>query len=259
MVAAAGIAAAAIGAAGSIGGAAISAGAQGGGGGGLRVQGGPVHNLAYSDGAFNVGIGNDDSGLARITSTRRQTPGLTAIQERFPRILGDLDSLRGQVKPGFGVLTDIARQSGTRAVGDLKETLNRRKILGSSFANDSIARVKAEFAQQEQLAKIAEMEAFSGVINQEFGIIQTELKRDLAESQFTAGLGTQLLNLLGGAASQVQSGSPVGDTLTAAGGQLFGYGLQSLANTQYTGVPSVNTYEKAAFDVNSNPATTNLF
>ena len=66
--------------------------------------------------------------------------------------LGDyanqLGSLREQLTPGFGALTqarvDRLEHQKSKAVGDLRENLARRRIGGSSFAGDAEARVARE-------------------------------------------------------------------------------------------------------------------
>lgn len=64
----------------------------------------------------------------------------------------DLTGLLNRVGPVFGDVTrarlaEIER-ARSRTIGDLRETLRRRRVLGSSFAQDAIARAEAEFAAQ---------------------------------------------------------------------------------------------------------------
>ena len=77
-----------------------------------------------------------------------------------------LGALQEEVRPGFGALSQAARESirhaSLKATGDLRQSLSRRGVLGSSFAGDAISRVERDFAAQESQAmaeaKIGEIE-----------------------------------------------------------------------------------------------------
>lgn len=71
-----------------------------------------------------------------------------------------LDELRGQIIPGFGKLSSATgavydqrradlRDAQRAATGDLRANIARRKILGSSFADDSLSRLDAEYQKQQ--------------------------------------------------------------------------------------------------------------
>lgn len=94
--------------------------------------------------------------------------GLGDVRSRSGLLRQDVDSLRGrlggrfaelqgQVKPGFGGLTEARvkaiRDRADEAVGNLRESLSRRKVLGSSFASDALARTELAFAQEEEGAR----------------------------------------------------------------------------------------------------------
>jgi len=99
------VGAAAIGAAGTLGAAAITSSGGGGGGGGIGAF--PTTNLFTGGFDFNTQI--DQDGFLQNTVVRnKSTPGFLALNERFPRILGDIDNLRGQLNPGFGALTNAS-------------------------------------------------------------------------------------------------------------------------------------------------------
>ena len=78
------------------------------------------------------------------------------------------------LKPGFGQVTDARvntiQNAGKRAESDLRGNLARRRVLGSSFANDDISRTRAEFAQQEANARaqsyLEELDAQTRLIGQ---------------------------------------------------------------------------------------------
>jgi len=121
--------------------------------------------------------------------------------------------LRERVRPGFGELTrtrvEAIRTAGARTVGNLREELTKRRVLGSSFAQREVTATESEFARQEESARA---EAFI----QELG-----LTAELIDEEFDAtiaGLGTVLeqLNFETNIAAQL-SVSASNQALTAAG------------------------------------------
>lgn len=101
------------------------------------------------------------SGISRLNQLLPQRQAELGVFTRSLRgglqdIRGGLTDLRGEVRPGFGRLSRIAsttiRQAGAQAVGNLRSQLQRRNVLGASFADDAIARVQSEFAQREEQA-----------------------------------------------------------------------------------------------------------
>jgi hypothetical protein len=69
----------------------------------------------------------------------------------------DLATLRGEVRPGFGRLTDARvtaiRDAASESIGNLRDSLARRNVLGSSFANDAVSRTRLAFAKEEERAR----------------------------------------------------------------------------------------------------------
>lgn len=75
------------------------------------------------------------------------------FQDAFQNGLANVGGLIDQVRPGFGRLTDARVQANNnareRTISNLSDNLARRRVSGSSFAQDSITRAENEFAQQE--------------------------------------------------------------------------------------------------------------
>ena len=99
--------------------------------------------------------------LDRIRDTRGQlgtaegrVPGLF---ENTAALRGDLSQLAGEVRPGFGRLTEAAvntiRNRFSESVGNLREALGKRNLQGSSFAINETRRVELDFAQEEERAR----------------------------------------------------------------------------------------------------------
>lgn len=117
-------------------------------------------------------------------------------------------NLREDVRPGFGRLTqsrvDAIRTAGSRTVGNLRQELGRRRILGSSFAEREIAGTEATFAQEEERARaeagVQEIALTGELIQREFaGAIQAAqsiINQFNFESSVGASLATNTTNAL---------------------------------------------------------------
>ncbi len=125
---------------------------------------------------------------------------------------GAFRGLRDRVRPGFGELTrtriDAIRSAGKRTVGNLREELGKRRVLGSTFASREIASEEARFGQIEEQSRaesfLQELSLTGELIREEFssaiGGIETILKQLNLESTIAAQLsqsaGQQIASLL---------------------------------------------------------------
>lgn len=100
--------------------------------------------------------------LDRISGNYKNlASGLRGLQPRvsgaFQGAIDRTSGLMDRVKPGFGDLTDAAvtaiDRGRERATSNLRGELNKRRILGSSFANDQIARTELDFTEKEKAAR----------------------------------------------------------------------------------------------------------
>lgn len=115
-------------------------------------------------GTFNKD--GDEQGAATITSSPFRRKQVRKLQRGFIREARQLGRLkRGFAKAGGRLRKTIKRQSfdqQRRTVGNLRENLARRRVLGSSFASDAIGRTDAEFAKQRgeslAVAKLKELD-----------------------------------------------------------------------------------------------------
>jgi hypothetical protein len=82
---------------------------------------------------------------------------LQPIGQGLQGIQGELTGLQGQVTPGFGRLTEARVQAIQNAqaesIGNLRESMGRRGVLGSSFAADAETRTRLAFTQEEERAR----------------------------------------------------------------------------------------------------------
>lgn len=80
---------------------------------------------------------------------------------RFEQLFGDYSGrygdMLGMVAPGMGRLTDARVQAienaRERERSNLRASLNKRRVLGSSFADNALNRQALEFAQEEERAR----------------------------------------------------------------------------------------------------------
>jgi len=155
-------------------------------------------------GAANINAGGLRSrrtgDLLTISSTPARQAQIGQLSAQFGKAARELGALRSQVRPGFGRLTDAARSTlgsaRSRAIGDLRETLARRRLSGSSFAADTLARAEAEFAQAEnelvQRSFLQELDLSTRLLERESANDQARLQTAINEMNLQAGLGESL-------------------------------------------------------------------
>lgn len=174
----------------------------GGGGGGSDFK--PPTTIQSSSPAFLLTSAfNNSSGEVTTSLSRTGTFPQRAFDERFPRILADIDAARGLFRPGFSQLRQsrLAQVSNARdrAIGNLRENLRRRRVLGSSFAEDAIIRAEREFGQAaaatEAQSFLEELEATQQLIGLESNQLFNALNRELAELGVVANFATSTADL----------------------------------------------------------------
>ena len=125
-------------------------------------------------------------------------PGTEGLIGQTRRIGEILEARRAEIRPGFGRLTEARvqaiRDRRAQAVGNLRESLTRRNVLGASFAQDAIARTELEFAQEEERARaqsfLEELQLEQQNLKLQFETNQAQLAEEFRELQ----LATQFLS-----------------------------------------------------------------
>lgn len=145
-----------------------------------------------------------ERGTARIAL--EQTPliaqQLGQISSGAQQAAGQIGALREQVAPGFGRLTEAGsaaiQNQRRRAISNLRENLGRRRVLGSSFGEDALARAEAEFGQQEAQFRaqsaLQEIEASRVLAQQQFETSVQGSQSIINQANFETGLAAQLSN-----------------------------------------------------------------
>ena len=142
--------------------------------------------------------GFNPAGINFNTPERRNL--ISGLQGSLREQAGELRGLIPLVQSGSGKLSQAASQAigarRERSIGNLRENLARRRVSGSSFASDALARAEGEFAKQEGevLAQTAmqELQLQTQLINQAFAADQNAFNVALQDLNVGAGLGAQL-------------------------------------------------------------------
>ena len=176
-------------------------------------------------------------GGVNVTSSAERQGFVGGLAATFPEQAGQIGELREQVTPGFGRLTTSRLQQVENArrssVGNLRENLQRRRVLGSSFAADALTRAEAQFGQQaEQVAAesfLQELDLNQQLVQQEFTARRGEFQTNLDELNLQADIATKLAT---GATQTLGENARLKAELDAKGqegaGRFFGQTFQPL-------------------------------
>ncbi len=164
-----------------------------------------------------------------LFTTRLRSPNIDAAKAGFPGLISDLQGIRSEVKPGFGRFTEAALTAAanarSRAKGDIKDQIARRRLLGSSFGADTLVRSEKEFAQLENqftsAATLQEIATTASLIGQEFQTLISQINVELEGLKVASNFSASLL--AGAQASQ----------------QAFNKTLQAEARGQGQGIASL--------------------
>lgn len=158
----------------------------------------PGKNIAtFNAGGLSTQFNN---GTATVTSDTNRAGQVTGISDAFAAQAAKLGELAGQIAPGTSALRSAQLQdienSRRAAIGDLRENLNRRRVLGSSFAQDALIRADKDY--NEQSAKViaetymTELEATHTLANETFAATRQQFATLLNESNLQAGIAGEL-------------------------------------------------------------------
>lgn len=161
----------------------------------------------FSAGGLTSGF-DPATGRITITPSAERLGAVRGISDQYNAEAGLFEGLRGRVAPGVSDLRRARLQeiedARINAIGNLRENLSRRRVLGSSFGQDAATRAEAEFAGQRERASaesfLQELELTNQLIQQEFqgrrqavqvGLDELNLEADLAAK--LSGAATQQL------------------------------------------------------------------
>lgn len=139
-------------------------------------------------------------GNINVSPDAARTGLVNNLASQFGDQAAQLNALRGSVAPGISALRssrlgeiESARQA---SIGNLRENLARRRVLGSSFGQDAITRAESEFAgQRDKVAAesfLQELEASNQLINQQFNATRLQFQTGLDELNLEADVATKI-------------------------------------------------------------------
>jgi len=179
-----------------------------------------------------------NNGSIGITSSGARQGMVGNVADTFGNLSGELGLLRSKVAPGISELRASRlgeiENARTRAIGDLRENLQRRRVLGSSFGADAISRAESEFAgQREKVAAestLQELEATNNLIQQQFTAQRAQFQTGLDELNLQAsiatGLATKATDTL---SANARFEAALASQEAAAAGKFFGQTFQPVA------------------------------
>lgn len=104
----------------------------------------------FTAGGLSTDIG--DSGRITVFSSGERRRRISELANIFGGTAEELSGIRELTRPGFSAFREAGlgqiENRRTAAVGNLRDNLARRRVLGSSFGQDTVARTEAEFAQE---------------------------------------------------------------------------------------------------------------
>jgi len=169
-----------------------------------------------------------------ITASDERQGLITNLRSSLRSQADEVAALRDEALSGLGFLEEARlgrlRSARDRTVGNLRENLSRRRVLGSSFGQDLISRTQAEFGKQEAEAsarsKLEELDIKSRLIDREFGLRQKAVQAGINELNLQAKLAASLAT---GATDALQASAQAQAAIAseqASGlGELIGTGL----------------------------------
>lgn len=197
--------------------------------------------------------GADLDGTFSVTRSPELTTALGGLKSALSdRALQFANLRKGLTDIGTGLKTtgiQAIRNQGRRAIGDLRENLARRRVAGSSFAQDALARGEAEFARQEAefgaQTDFQILQAEAELLNQETAAniqgFQTALNQFNLESGLAAEVSSGLSNI---SAQNAQMIGQINAEYAAARANIIGTGVGAGVGLYTLGVLSDKRLKK---------------
>lgn len=150
--------------------------------------------------AGGLSSSTDAMGNLVITPSAERLALVKGVSDAFGSQAGELSGLREKVTPGFSDLRaarlaeiENARQA---AIGNLRENMARRRVQGSSFGQDALARAELEFGKAKETTAaesfLQELEANNQLLQQEYTARRGQFQTGLDDLNLQADVATKL-------------------------------------------------------------------
>lgn len=152
--------------------------------------------------------GGFSGGTFNLSRTAQGQSALGGLQSALANRGAQFGGLRSVVAPLSSQIRDAGigrlQAERQRTVGNLRDNLARRRVLGSSFAQDAVSRAEAEFAQRqaefEADVGMQELQQTMALIDQQtqadIGAFQTELSQLNLEGEMAANMANATSGIL---------------------------------------------------------------
>lgn len=157
---------------------------------------------SFSPTGVNAGglMSSMDGSNISVTPSAERLGAVRALGGVSGELADSIRALRQGVAPGISNMraARLAEIEDARnnAIGTLRENLQRRRVLGSSFGNDALARAEAEFGgARERVAAesfLQELEATNNLLTQEAGARRQQFQTGLDELNLEADMAAKL-------------------------------------------------------------------
>lgn len=139
-------------------------------------------------------------GQYTVTRSAAGNTALRGLQSVLGSKAKEVRGLRSQVTPGFGRLTqariDALDRGRERTIGNLRQELSKRRVLGSSFGQHQIAAAEAEFTEREEMARaesfLQELQLSQQLIEQEYAASTAGMTAELEQLNFESSIAANL-------------------------------------------------------------------
>lgn len=162
----------------------------------------PATQINYTPPGFSGGglSTTFSGGNYGVTASPDRMNLVGGVANTFGQQASALGDLRSTVTPGFSQMRTAALSdldsARTSALGDLRDNLAKRRVLGSSFASDALTRADRDFQAQRQdvIAKsyLAELSANQTLIQQQYEAARGQFQTGLNELNLEAGIAADL-------------------------------------------------------------------
>lgn len=162
---------------------------------------------SFSGGGITGTFGNNGYSLSPSAG---RTAAVGNVANTFGQMANAFGRLRSMWAPGSSALRSSLMSSlqanRSQAMGNLRDNLAQRRILGSSFAQNSLANADQTYQQQTQQIMsqtyLQELSAQQSLTNQQYSAATQGYQTGLSEMNLEAGLAAQLSQ---GATSALES------------------------------------------------------
>lgn len=141
-------------------------------------------------------------GSYSVTPDANRTAAVGEVANTYSDLGNLTGGLRGQVTPGYNALLDTQLNtidnSARKAIGDLRTNLQSRRVLGSSFGQDTLTRANAEVAKTKADVQatnfLQSLDANNKLLQQQYDAYSKAANTGLSELNLEAGVANGLIS-----------------------------------------------------------------